>query len=238
MSSKLNELIAKLNQTAAYTGLTADQIQEQANRRYQSVYDQKRLSAQQSYETGDAALARELASLQASYDQQREESKAATRQTYSQADRQALSRGMQRSSYNSATLANIDLAGDEALQEIGEAQTKEEGDIGQQRTQLSQQLARQLSQYDADQMNDVLSYMDELEAREFDRVTASRNTMNDLAMKIYEYQHQLEQEAIEQKRWEMEFEAKYGDDEEKESKGSSGKRSSSSSKVKTYVHFS
>lgn len=209
MSSKLNELIAKLNETKPYTPLNEAKIKEQATRRYQSVYDQKRLSARQNYETSDAALARELGRLQSSYDKQRRESRTATKQTYAQADRQALSRGMQRSSYNSATLANIHLAGDEAICEIGEAQTSAEGDIAQQRTQLSRQLAQQLSQYDTDQLNDVLAYTDELEAREYDRATDSRNTQNSLSMKIYEYKHQLEQEAIEQERWEKEFRAKY-----------------------------
>jgi len=180
------------------------------------------MSAQHSYETEDAALGRQLAGLQESYDRERAQSEAQTRQTYAQAGRHALSRGMQRSSYTGATLANIDLAGDRALEEIGRAQTAQENDISEQRTQLSRQLADQLSQYDADQLRDQLAYQDELEAREYDRMTQSVNTHNELAMKIYEYQHQLEQEAVEQARWQAEFNAKYG----------SKKRSSSGSKKK------
>ena len=51
---------------------------------------------------------------------------------------------------------------------------------------------------------------DELAAREYDRTAASQKTQNELAMKIYEYQHQLEQEAAEAARWERLFRAKYG----------------------------
>jgi len=222
MATKLEELIAKLNTTTPYTALSSQQIQQQAASRYQSVYDQKRMSAQHSYETEDAALGRQLAGLQESYDRERAQSEAQTRQTYAQAGRHALSRGMQRSSYTGATLANIDLAGDRALEEISRAQTAQENDISEQRTQLSRQLADQLSQYDADQLRDQLAYQDELEAREYDRMTQSVNTHNELAMKIYEYQHQLEQEAVEQARWQAEFNAKYG----------SKKRSSSGSKKK------
>lgn len=210
MASKLNELMAKLNKTEGYTALSDAEIARQANQRYQSLYDQKRLGAKQTYEVSDAALGRQLESLQASYDQQRAQSRAENRRTYSQADQQALSRGMQRSSYNNATLANITLAGDAAQRQIDQAQAAQENDITQQRSLLSRQYAQQLEQYDADQRSDALSYADELAAREYDRTAASQKTQNDLAMKIYEYQHQLEQEAAEAARWERLFQAKYG----------------------------
>lgn len=226
MATTLEQLIAQLNEVKPYQALTQEEMQTQAQQRYQSLYDQKRLSAQQSYETSDAALERQLEALQASYDRERGASRAENRKTYSDADRHALSRGMQRSSYNEANLANISLAGEEALQEIGRRQTEAEDGIADQRTELSQQLAQTLSQYDADQRNDELAYLDQLEAREYDRATASANTRNELAMKIYEYQHQLEQEAAEQARWQAEFKAKYGS-------GSSAKSSGGSSKKKT-----
>ena len=226
MASTLENLIAQLQGGDSYTPLTQEEIQKQAAQRYQSVYDQKRLTAQQTYENEDAALARELSGLQKNYDQQRASASAQTKAAYSQADRHALSRGMQRSSYNEANLANISLAGEKALQEIGRRQTEAEDGIADQRTELSQQLAQTLSKYDADQRNDELAYLDQLEAREYDRATASANTRNELAMKIYEYQHQLEQEAAEQARWQAEFKAKYGS-------GSSAKSSGGSSKKKT-----
>jgi len=227
MASTLENLIAQLQGGETYKPLTQEEIQQQAAQRYQSVYDQKRLSAQQSYENDDAALARELSGLQKNYDAQRVASAAHTKATYSQADRHALSRGMQRSSYNESTLANIGLAGDAALREIDQEQTEKEAEIGEKRTLLNTQLSQTLRQLDADQRSDEMAYADELTAREYERGVNSMNTANQLAMKLYEYQHQLEAEAAEQARWQAEFNAKYGGG----GGGSSG-RSSSGSSVK------
>ena len=228
MASTLENLIAQLQGTDVYKPLTEEEIRRQAAQRYQSVYDQKRLTAQQTYESDDAALARELAGLQKSYDAQRQSSAAQTRASYSQADRHALSRGMQRSSYNEATLAGIGLAGDAALRGIDQAQTDHEAQIGEKRTLLNTQLSQTLKQLDADQQSDEQAYADELSAREYERSVNSMNTANQLAMKLYEYQHQLEVEAAEQARWQAEFNARYGDGSSSGGSGRSRKTSSSS----------
>lgn len=231
MASTLEKLIAQLEGNETYTPLSQEEIQAQAARRYQSVYDQKRLSAQQSYETQDAALARELSGLQKSYDEQRASAKAQTKATYSQADRHALSRGMQRSSYNESALANISLAGDAAQREIHQAQTEHEAQIGEKRTLLSSQLSQTLRQLAADQRSDELAYADELTAREYDRAAASRENANQLALKLYEYQHQLDEEAAEQARWQAEFNARYGDGSASSGGGSRKKTSSAAQKT-------
>lgn len=203
MASSLEELINKLTQTNqnAYTPLTKEEMQQQAENRYASVYGQKRLTAQQQYDTNDQALAQQLAGLQSTYDKQREQTAENYRKTSADFDRRLTSRGMQRSSYGNASLANIGLAGNKAQQEIDNAQAQQEGNIGEQRRQLSQQLAAQLAQYDADQQNDILAYVDQLEAREYERGLNDRNAQNQLAMSIYEYQHQAEREAIEDARY-------------------------------------
>lgn len=210
MASTLEKLIAGLSIAKPYEGLTDEQIRRQADQRYQETYDQLRLSARQAYEAGDAALERELSALQGSYDAQRAKAAQETKTAYESANHQALSRGMQRSSYNNATLANIDLAGDAALLGISQEQAGKESDIAQQRTLLSRQLADQLKQYDESQQSDALAYADELAAREYDRKTASVQSFNQLAMQLYEYQHELEKEAEEHARWKAEFNAKYG----------------------------
>ena len=61
-------------------------------------------------------------SLDYTYGQQRKESAEQYAKAYAQADRQALSRGMQRSSYNNQTLANIAQKGIEANNNIYNAQ--------------------------------------------------------------------------------------------------------------------
>lgn len=61
-------------------------------------------------------------SLEQSYGRQREQSNEAYDKAISQADRQALSRGMQRSSYNNATLANLQNQKVKAANDITSAQ--------------------------------------------------------------------------------------------------------------------
>ena len=227
MASTLENLIAQLQGNEPYKPLAQEEIQKQAAQRYQSVYDQKRLTAQQTYESEDAALARELSGLQKSYDEQRASSAAQTKLTYSQADRHALSRGMQRSSYNEGALANIGLAGDAALREIDQAQAEHEVQIGEKRTLLNTQLSQTLRQLSADQQSDELAYADQLAQREYDRRVNSQNTANQLAMQLYEYQHQLEKEAAEQARWQAEFNARYGDGGSSGGGGRSGRKTTS-----------
>lgn len=207
MANSLDELITQIQKNQkAYTPLTQQQMQQQAANRYNPVYDQKRLSAQQAFQTSDQALAQQLAGLQATYDKQREQSRENTMQTYAAADRQALGRGMQRSSYNNATLANINLKGNEALQAISDTQAAQEKNIGEQRALMSQQLSTQLAQYDAAQQAEILAYIDELEAREYDRA----QNANQLAMQMYQYQFQKEQADREQANWQAQFNAQYG----------------------------
>lgn len=232
MATTLEDLITKLNQNSStYTPLTAEQMQEQAENRYASMYGQKRLTAQQQYDSNDLALEQQLAGLQSTYDKQREESLKNYNQSYSQADRHALSRGMQRSSYNNATLANISLEGQKAQQAINDTQAQQEGNIGEQRRQLSQQLAAQLAEYDTAQQQDILAYVDELEAREYERSRANTETQNQLAMAIYEYQHQLEREGVEDAQWQAQFNAQYGGSSG--GGGSGGSRSSASGNSNT-----
>lgn len=210
--ASLDELIKKLeaNSTAAYTPLTQQQMQQQANNRYSGVYDQKRLSAQQQYDTADQALAQQLAGLDATYDKQREQSRQNYESAYRAADRHALGRGMQRSSYNNATLANINLKGNEAQQAINDTQAAQAKNIGEQRKLLSQQLGDTLAGLDAAQQSDMLAYLDELEAREYDRTTADVANRNNLAMQLYQYQFQKEQADQAQRNWEQTFQANYG----------------------------
>ena len=227
MASSLEQLMNQLHAYQPYEAMTQEEMNEAAENRYRALYDQKRLSAQQAYEQSDAARERELASLQDTYSRERGRSASQTEAIYRQAGRQALSRGMQRSSYHNANLTNIHLAGEAAQQEISREQAEAESDVNEQRSLLSRQLAAQIAGYDAQQRTDVLGYLDELAAREYDRTVQSQNTHTQLAMKLYEYQHQLEVEAAEQARWQAEFNAKYGGGSSGGGGGSRKKTSSS-----------
>ena len=212
MATTLDELIATLqkSQNNAYQPLTQEQIQQKAVNRYSSLYDQKRNDLQTEYEQNKSALNQQLAGLQKSYDKEREATAENYRKTASQTDRYSLSRGMQRSSYNNATIANIGLKGNKALGDIDAAQRTAEGNLGEPKKLLEQQYIRQQNQYNQNQANDILAYIDELEAREYERGQTDTNLRNQLALQLYNYQFQREQAAQDQANWQAQFDAQYG----------------------------
>ena len=219
----LKKLLEQYNQTSSYVPKTADQIRQQAQGEYQSYYDQLRLAAQQAQARNDLSLQQQREGLQRTYDKQREASQKEYENAYSRADRQQLSRGMQRSSYTAQVLANLTKEGAEAQQELWDAQGAAEGNIDAQRTQLAAQLADQLSQYSASEAADVLARIKQLEDQEYDRVRENDQYKNSLSAQIYQFLYQGEQDKIAQDRWQKEFDenvrqwnAQYG------SKGSGG----------------
>lgn len=219
----LKKLLEQYNQTSSYVPKTADQIRQQAQGEYQSYYDQLRLAAQQAQARNDLALQQQREGLQRTYDKQREASQKEYENAYSRADRQQLSRGMQRSSYTAQVLANLTQEGAEAQQELWDAQGAAEGNIDAQRTQLAAQLADQLSQYSASEAADVLARIKELEDQEYDRGRENDQYKNSLSAQIYQFLYQGEQDKIAQDQWQKEFDenvrqwnAQYG------SKGSGG----------------
>lgn len=201
---QLEELLKSL-QVKDYTPLTAEQMKQQAENEYKSYYDQLRLAANQSAERQNLALENQKAGLQQTYDRQRRDSTEQYRQAYSQADRQSLSRGMQRSSYNNQTLANIDQKAAQAQQDIQSAQTTEENKISSQQTQLAAQLADQLLQYDASQAADIMKRIDELEAREYDRQTTAENNRNTLGLQIESILQARANQQVQYEQWLAEF---------------------------------
>lgn len=179
-----------------YTPKTAEQIRAQAEGEYQSYYDQLRLAAQQAQAQSDLRLAQQASSLQAAYDEQRENSMRQYRRTYSQADRQLLARGMQRSSYGNSTLANIDIESARAQDKINQAQISAQSQIEEQRTQLQQQLAQQMSQYTASQQADVMKRSRELEDIEYNRQVDAWKSQMSMEQMIYEAARQQERDTI------------------------------------------
>ena len=207
----LAALMAQIQATSSnYTPKTGKQIRDEANRNIGGKYAAQRLAAEQAYQTNDQALARELAGLQAAYDEQRDQSAESYDNAMRQADRQSTNRGMQRSSFNNATLSNIATEGLEARQKINEAQTEHEGNIDAQRTLLAKQLQSTLQQQTAQKMDELNAYIAAEEQKEYDRQQANIAQQNQLAMQLYQFQHQLEQERQQQANWQAQFDAQYG----------------------------
>lgn len=186
MAMTLDELRQQLTMDT-YTPKTDEQMREEANQQYASVYGQKKLAAQQTFDQTDLALSNQLASLDQSYAKQREAAAKATRASQSSLDRYSLQRGMQRSSFNAASQANILAEGEKTLADINQSETAARQNLESQRTQLASQLAAQLGQYDVDYANDVQAYFNQLKQQdEASRVEADKYR-NQLLMALYEY---------------------------------------------------
>ena len=201
----LEDLLKQYNSLAAYVPKTDEQIRTQAEGEYQSYYDQLRLAAQQQQERSDLALANQRANLQLNYDLQRQASQREWAARYSQADRQMLSRGMQRSSYAAQVLAGLGMQAAEAQDTIGRQQSAAEGNIDAQRAQLESQLAAQLAQYDASQAADVLNRIRALEDQEYDRGQQQKQNSINLSSQIYNALYQQDRAAVEDAQWERQF---------------------------------
>lgn len=187
LEEALQQLIDQYNAAPTYTSKTADQIKAQAESETGSYYDLLRLAARQAQERQDLALAQQAAGLDTSYGKVRDASAKNYRQAYSQADRQMLSRGMQRSSYAAQTLANLAQEGVEAQQDIWDQQAAAEANIAAQRAQGEGQLADTLRQYDASYASDVLKRQIELENQDYERRMQNAEYQNNLAAQIYGY---------------------------------------------------
>ena len=186
MAMTLDELRQQLTMDT-YTPKTDEQMREEANQQYASVYGQKKLAAQQTFDQTDLALSNQLTSLDQSYAKQREAAAKATRASQSSLDRYSLQRGMQRSSFNAASQSNILAEGEKTLADINQSETVARQNIESQRAQLASQLAAQLGQYDVDYANDVQAYFNQLRQQdEASRVEADKYR-NQLLMALYEY---------------------------------------------------
>ena len=190
-----------------YTPRTDDELKSEAEKRYASTYDQKKLVAQQNYDTSDLAYQQQLKQLQDALMTNQQTLAKNTADSIASADRYTITRGMQRSSYGAANRANLQAKGQQNLAAILQQYATEASGIESNRTLLAQQLADTLAQHDIDYMNDVQAYIDEQKQLDYDRKTEADAAYNQLQMALYEY----------------------GQAAKKSSGGSSGKKSSSSS---------
>lgn len=204
-SSEQLEKLIRMRTGYEYTPKTAEQIRQQAEGEYQSYYDQLRLAAQQAQQSSDLRLQQQISGLQDTYDKQREESARQFRQTYSQADRQLLGRGMQRSSYGASALANVALEGNRAQQKINDAQAAAQAQIEDQRSQLQSQLQEKLGQYSASQAADVLNRQRQLEDTEYQRRVDALKSQTSLEQAIYSAAYQQERDAQADAQWQQQF---------------------------------
>jgi hypothetical protein len=183
----LKQLQKQLQSAPVYTPMTDEQMQQQAQNKYASLYDQQRTAAQQAFDQTALALQQQRDQLAVNYGQQYSAAEKATRQSLSNADRYSVQRGMQRSSYNNANLANIGLEGNKTLNSILQGLTTAQGDVDERTSLLSQQLSQQLAGFSTQQQSDIQAYIDQLRQQEYERTTAAKQYADELQMRLYEY---------------------------------------------------
>ena len=191
----VDELAESLS-ASQFTPKTDAELRAQAETMYKNQRDQAILSAQQSHDSSVAALNSQLAALDTAYARQAEQQKRATAASRANADRQSLSRGMQRSSYNNATLANIDLAGEKALAQIAQNQTNDVNSVNSQISQLQQQLQQNISSANSSFENSVLAKLAELQADQYSKQQTAQATNNDILMQLYQLQKSAESSKV------------------------------------------
>lgn len=179
-----SDQLAKTLTTQAATPRTEEQLRAEAERAVGSLYSEKQLAAQQRYDREQGALRSQLDALGTSYQRQTEQAEKNTRLALSGADQRALSRGMGRSSYNLATLGNIQSEGNRTLDYIQQNRTNQEGAINQQLTQQSQQLADLLAEYKTNRETDIMARMDQLRATDKQDARAATEYNNNLIMAL------------------------------------------------------
>jgi len=197
----LTNALQRQYENAQYNVRTADQRQAQAQQEYQTYYDQLTRAARQQQEQNDLRLVQQRDALASEYDRNREKSAQQYAQAYSQADRQLLSRGMQRSGYGAQTLANVALAGAQAQGDIWREQTQAENQIEDQRTQLAQQLQQTLAGYSAEQAQDILKRVNELEQQDYDRSVAAAERQTNIAQQLYTNLYQARRDEAADAQW-------------------------------------
>ena len=171
----------------SYTVRTDEQLQSEAQNRYTSTYNQKKLAAQQNYDTTDLAYQQQLKTLQDTLASNQQALAKNTMDSIASADRYTVTRGMQRSSYGAANRASIQNKGNESLAALLKQYSTDAGGIENNRTLLARQLADTLAQYDIDYLNDVQAYIDEQKQVDYERQAAATEAANALQMQLFEY---------------------------------------------------
>lgn len=167
-----------------YQAKTDDERRRIAELLYKNQLDSANLSAQQAYDANAAAINAQRAGINTSYDRQLEQQREANAKSIAAQDRAMLSRGMQRSSYNAATQANMRLKGDEALGDIEQNRTNALGSLDAQLTQLQQQLQQNKTAAQSAYETNVLNKINELENTDYTRNNETMNNRNNVILQL------------------------------------------------------
>ena len=173
----LSQLLAGLADMG-YAPRSEEELRQAAENRYNPLYNAEVEAARQKQQQTDLALSQQLGELLSGISRQKETQNAAYDKARANIETGALSRGMGRSSYTTSTLSNNDIARAKALSQIDEDANRQTGQIGAQRTQLTQQLAETLGRLGTDKETNIANYLQELYDQEYQRQVAANQAKN------------------------------------------------------------
>lgn len=175
------QLLAQLLQGLAdmgYTPRSEEALRQAAENRYNPLYNAEVEAARQKQQQTDLALSQQLSELLSGISRQKDTQNGTFDKARANIETGALSRGMGRSSYTTSTLSNNDIARAKALSQIDEDANRQTGQIGAQRTQLTQQLAETLGRLSTDKETNISNYLQDLYDQEFQRAQAANAAKN------------------------------------------------------------
>ena len=173
----LSQLLAGLADMG-YTPRSEEELRQAAENRYNPLYNAEVEAAKQKQQQTDLALSQQLDDLLSGITRQKDTQNATFDKARAGIETGALARGMGRSSYTMSTLSNNDIARAKALNQIDEDANRQTGQLGTQRTQLSQQLAETLGRLSTDKETNISNYLQELYDQEYQRQMAANQAKN------------------------------------------------------------
>ena len=171
----------------AYAGKTEDEIRQQAVNKYSSIYNTKKLAAQQAYETTEKSITDQLSALGQTYAKQAESTQSAVNKAISSVGNAALSRGLGRSSYTAASMGDVQKQGVKALSELLQSEAQQRSALSGNLALAKQQLAQQLAAYDTNMETDVQAEMDTIRENDYVKQLEALNMQNQLVQWLAEY---------------------------------------------------
>lgn len=184
---------------------TEEQLREAASNKYAPIYNAQTESAQQAQQQSDLSLAQRIERLLPEYQKNADNIQKSATAAFNQQNRQVLSRGMQRSSYNNATLGNIQIAGMKALAQNDEQRTMEVNQINDQRSQLEQQLAQTLARLETDKAMNIAGYTDDMRQQDWSNAMTGYQTLQQLETYLADMGYRQDRDAVTDSQWQQQF---------------------------------
>lgn len=163
---------------------TNQQVQEMAADKYRPQYNAATEALHYQNQKIQQALAQQLSELAAGYTRDKSSLDKQIKDSYASADRQALSRGMARSSFNNANLSNINIKGMQEQNNLAQTNALKRNELGTQRTQAQKELGQSLGRLKNDYAANVNVYANQLMQQQQQQIFEQNQAYNSLQLQL------------------------------------------------------